>query len=72
VIASAAIFSPRSVGTTNRRCCSGVPNRTIIGSAMPWLPRPTTVPTLRPATTISSDTTSVCVRSPPPPPSSSG
>jgi small conductance mechanosensitive channel len=49
-----------------------VPNRTIGGSAMPCVPRPTTVPTDRPARISSSHATSTCERSPPCPPTASG
>ena len=72
VIASADTHSPRSTLGIHRCRCSSVPARRMGGSAMPWLPRPTVVPTDRPARIISSAATTTCVTSPPPPPADSG
>ena len=72
VMPSAAIFSPRIAGTSQRCFCSSVPNFQIGGVAMPMCaPIPAARPP-EPQRASSSLSTASCRWSPPWPPYSSG
>ena len=72
VIARAPIFSPASVGRTNRSTRSGSPDAAMCGSAIPPVNSAAISPLDAPASNIASCTAIVSSRSPPSPPTDSG